>query len=214
MVENNKQDSWANPAPAGLVALAVSCFCFFALFTERVTENATPLLGWWLLGGFVIQLIVGIIDLKNGNTVGGNTFLYFSAFFMLVGGLEQLFKFYLVDSQIMLDTKIDGWAWLCLSLALWLFTPAYFKSPLLLCLIVIILDVALPLLAFMDLGIISRQFSYIPGWLLLLAGLIGIYLAAAIVVNDTFNKKVYPNPDPLMKFMDRSHELKTETIRD
>lgn len=60
MVENNKRDSWANPAPAGLVALAVSCFCFFALFNERVTENAAALLGWWLLGGFVIQLIVGM----------------------------------------------------------------------------------------------------------------------------------------------------------
>ncbi|TDL69362.1 hypothetical protein E2R58_09380 [Paenibacillus amylolyticus] len=207
-------NSWADPAPAGLVALAVSCFCFFALFTERVTGNAAPLLGWWLLGGFVIQLIVGIIELKKGNTVGGNTFLYFSAFFMLVGGFEQLFKFHLANSPFVLDTQIDGWAWLCLSLALWLFTPAYFKSPFLLCVIVLILDVALPILALIDLGIISRQLSYIPGWLLLLAGLTGIYLAAAIVVNDTFKRKIYPNPDPLMKFTGRSYQREKKIITD
>ncbi|MBY9078351.1 GPR1/FUN34/YaaH family transporter [Paenibacillus sp. HN-1] len=214
METKSHHHSWANPAPAGLVALAVSCFCFFALFTGRVTDQAAPLLGWWLLGGFVVQLVVGIVDLKNRNTAGGNTFLYFSAFFMLVGGAEQLYKFYLAGSSIVLDGHIDGWAWLCLSIALWLFTPAYFKAPFFLCLIIIILDVALPILAFMDLGVLSREFSFIPGWLLLMSGLCGIYLASAIVVNDTFEKKVYPNPGPIIKHMEGMNRQETKSVMD
>ncbi|QQZ61222.1 hypothetical protein JI735_33455 [Paenibacillus sonchi] len=199
MESKNQLNAWANPAPAGLVALAVSCFCFFALFTNQVTDAAKPLLGWWLIGGFVVQLVVGIFELKAGNTAGGNTFLYFSAFFMLVGGSEQLFKFYMAHNQILLDSRIDGWAWLCLSISLLLCTPAYFKSPFFLCLVIVILDVALPILALMDLGVLSYRFSHIPGWLLLAAGTCGIYLASAIVVNDSFGRKIYPNPGPLIK---------------
>jgi|GEM_PF-5103005 len=43
MESKNQLNAWANPAPAGLVALAVSCFCFFALFTNQVTDAAKPL---------------------------------------------------------------------------------------------------------------------------------------------------------------------------
>jgi succinate-acetate transporter protein len=192
--------NWANPSPAGLVALAVACFCFFAILTNAVDETATPLLGLWLLGGFVVQVIVALIDLKSGNTVGGNTFLFFSAFFMLVGGLGNTFKFFMSQEQIVLDTHIDGWAWLVLTIALWLWTPAFLKSPLILCLIVLTLDMALPILTLIDLGVISAKFSYIPGWLLLVVGILGIYLASAIIVNDTFQRKIYPNPGPLLKY--------------
>ncbi|QQZ61220.1 hypothetical protein JI735_33445 [Paenibacillus sonchi] len=66
------------------------------------------------------------------------------------------------------------------------------------------MDVALPILALMDLGILSHQISYIPGWLLLAAGICGIYLASAIVVNDSFGRTLYPNPGPLVKDKDGS----------
>ena len=147
----------------------------------------------------MVQLVVGIIELKAGNTAGGNTFLYFSAFFMLVGGSEQLFKFYMSHNQMLLDSRIDGWAWLCLSISLLLCTPAYFKSPFLLCLIIVILDVALPILALIDVRVLSYRFSHISGWLLLEAGMCGIYLASAIMVNDSFGRTLYPNPGPLIK---------------
>ena len=29
--QENKVKEWSNPTPAGLVALAVACFCFFAI---------------------------------------------------------------------------------------------------------------------------------------------------------------------------------------
>jgi uncharacterized protein len=200
--QKNQIKEWANPTPAGLVALAVACFCFFAILTGKVTGAAAPFIGCWLLGGFVIQIIVGVLDLKNGNSTGGNTFLFFSAYFMLVSGLEMIFGTYMRNSNIKLDSFIDGWAWLALMIVVLLWTPAFFKSPLFLTIIVLALDVALPFIVLEKIGLfkdLKETFSHIAGWALLVAGIAGIYLASAIIVNTAFGKKIYPNPGPLVK---------------
>ena len=199
MNQVNGTKEWSNPTPAGLVALAVACFCFFALLTGKVTGAAVPLLGCWLIGGFVVQLIVALVDLKGGNTTGGNTFLFFSAFFMLVGGLEMILKFNAANNGIVLDARIDGWAWLVLTIVVFMWTPAFFKTPLVLTLIVLALDVALPFITLMDLGILPKAYAVIPAWALLIAGILGIYLSAAIIVNTAFGRQVYPMPGPIIK---------------
>lgn len=51
---------------------------------------------------------------------------------------------------------------------------------------------------------IAPNLLYIPGWVLLVAGICGIYLASAIVVNDSFGRTIYPNPGPLVKDKDGS----------
>lgn len=199
MSNNQQVKEWSNPTPAGLVALAIACFCFFALLTGKVTGDALPLLGIWLIGGFVVQFVVGLLDLKSGNMTGGNTFLFFSAFFMLVGGLEMLMKFYLMKKGIAFDAHIDGWAWLVLTITIILWTPAFFKSTRLLTIIVLLLDISLPFITLMDLGILPKTYSSIPGWGLLLAGIVAIYLAAAMVVNHAFGRPFYPLPGPFGK---------------
>lgn len=190
---------WSNPTPAGLVALAIACFCFFAMLTGKVNAGALPLIGCWLIGGFVVQFIVALVDLKSGVTTGGNTFLFFSAFFMLTGGLEMIMKFNAATNGIALDAHIDGWAWLVLTVTLIMWTPAFFKTPLILTLVVIAIDVALPFITLMDLGILPKSYGAIPAWFLLTAGILAIYLSAATVVNTAFGRKVYPNPGPIIK---------------
>ena len=187
---------WSNPTPAGLVALSVACFCFFALLNGFVEPSAMPLIGCWLVGGFVVQLIVGLLDLKGGNFTGGNTFLFFSAFFMLVGGLEMFAKHDALVSGAPADARIDGWAWMALTLVVLLWTPAFFKSFGLLSLIVLALDVALPFITLLDLGILPKSLAVIPGYALLAAALLAIYLSAATIVNTAYGKKVYPLPGP------------------
>jgi len=185
-------NEWANPTPAGLVALAVSCACFFALLTGSVDKSAIPLIGCWLLGGFVVQLVVALLDLKGKNTTGGNTFLFFSAFFMLTGGLEMLVKHL---SKGGVDTRIDGYAWSVLALSLLLWTPAFCKKFSLLSIVVLLLDVALPLIALVDLHVLTAPiFATIAAWALLLAGITAIYLAGATVVNAAYGKVIYPLP--------------------
>ena len=187
---------WANATPAALVALAVACFCFFALLTGQVEKSAMPLLGCFLIGGFVIQIIVALLDLKGGNLSGGNTFLYFSAYFMLVSGIEMLLKYFAPG----LDTRIDGWAWMALGLTVLLWTPAFYKSPAILFILVFVLNIAVPCIVVSDLKIfapeVSAVFSKVAGVALFVCGLLGIYLGAAMVVNGTYGKTVFPNPAP------------------
>jgi succinate-acetate transporter protein len=182
---------WSNPTPAGLVALAVACFCFFALFNGFVQPSAMPLIGCWLIGGFIVQIIVGLLDLKGGNYAGGNTFLFFCAFFMLVGGLEMFFKYNAIAAGTPLDTTIDGYAWLALTLVVYLWTPAFLKSFGLLSLVVLALDVALPFIVLNDFKVLPPHLRAVPAYALLVAGIFAIYLSAALVVNTTFGKKIY-----------------------
>ena len=183
---------WANPTPAGLVALAVACFCFFAMLNGLVEKSAMPLIGCWLLGGFVVQIAVGLLDLKGGNHAGGNTFLFFSAFFMLAGGLEMFVKYNGIVSGAPADTRIDGFAWLALTVVVLLWTPAFLKSFNLLSLIVLALDVALPFITLLDLQVLPADFAPIPAYALLVSGAIAIYFSAAIVVNTAYGRKLYP----------------------
>ena len=55
-MSSNEHNAWASPAPAGLVALAIACFGFYALLTGKVDHSCIPLLGFWLLGGFFVQI--------------------------------------------------------------------------------------------------------------------------------------------------------------
>lgn len=193
-MENKQMENkeWSNPTPAGLVALAVACACFFALLTGRVSTAAMPLIGCWLLGGFVVQLVVALVDLKGGNYAGGNTFLFFCSFFMLVGGIEMFIKYQGIISGAPLDASIDGYAWSILALALILWTPAFLKKFSLLSIIILLVDIALPFIALVDLAIIPKSFGVISAWSLLGAAVVALYLSAAMVVNTTYGKKIYP----------------------
>ena len=197
---SSKGHDWANPGPAGLVALAMACFTFFAIFTGRVNHGAIGLLGCWLIGGFVVQITVALIELKEGNTTGGNVFLYFSAFFMLASGLELILKFFALQFGWQIDARIDGWAWLPLALALIAFTPAYFKSPLSLLVVVLALDPAVLMVSLFDMGVINKAvYAPIAGKLLLTGGIFGLYTAAAIVLNTAYGKTILPMGKPLVK---------------
>ncbi len=200
-MSSNNGGGFANPAPAGLVALAVACFTFFALLSGKVGATAIPLLGCWLLGGFIVQLTVAIIELKEGALLGGNVFLFFSAFFMFTGGIEFFVKAYFASvNGTPIDGRMDGWAWLVLWIVLMLWTPAYLKTgPAMLGLLILCLDVACFFVAFMDLGILAKTYSIYAAYFLLFTGCFGIYVGAAIQLNDAFGRTILPMPGPLLK---------------
>jgi succinate-acetate transporter protein len=139
-------------------------------------------------------MVVGIVDLKGSNIAGGNTFLFFSGFCMLTGGLEMLLKYKAIVEERPLDGTIDGYAWMVLALVLLLWTPAFFKNFGILTLIIVVTDLALPIISLTDLGVLPKSFSPVAGWILLVAAILAIYLSAAMVVNGTYGKKIYPLP--------------------
>jgi len=196
----SEHKGWATPAPAGLVALAVACFGFYAILTGKVTGAAAPVLGIWLLGGFVIQISVALIELKNGHLTGGNVFLFFSAFFMLVGGMEFIFKFFVALNKWKVDFIMDGWLWLPLFITLILWTPAYLKeSSAVMGLVVLLLDVTVFCVTFMDMGKLPHAYAPIAGYCALIAGVGALWIASAAILNTAFGKTILPMPGPFIK---------------
>lgn len=198
-MSDNKQD-WANPSPAGLVALAMATYVFFALLTGRITHSCLGLMGVWLVGGFVVQVIVGVVELKKGNALGGNLFTFFSAFFMMVSGLNMIFKFFAAINGWKMDAHVDGWAWLALAAATTIWAPAYLKAPKSLFGVVVCLTPALWIIALMDMGVWSAAtWAPIAGWLALFGGSFGIYTSGAIILNTSFGRTVLPMGVPFIK---------------
>ena len=189
--------NWANPAPAGLTAYALACLCYWAILTGRAPESSLPMFGAWLLGGFVILLVVAFVELRSGYLLGGNMFLVLSGFFMFSGGLSLLLQGWGFAST----TEINGYAMVVLLLTLVLWTPAYLKiSPKAMGWLVLLLDVGVFFFTLLKLGWISKGFgSSLAGWSLAFSGLLGIYTAAAIELNSAFNAKVLPLGKSILK---------------
>jgi succinate-acetate transporter protein len=195
-----EKHGWANPSPAGLVALAVACLTFSALFGGKISPGGLGLMGCWLFGGFIIQIVVAVIELKEGKTTGGNVFLFFSAFFMLTGALEMFFKYFAFINRWPIEAHVDGYAWAVLSIILLFYTVAYLReSPLVMNILVLMLDVAVFFIATMDLGwIAAATFKPIISNILLVATGVTIYLSSAILLNTSFGRAVLPLGKPLM----------------
>lgn len=166
-------------------------------------------MGLWLIGGFAVQIVTALLELKEGNLLGGNVFTFFSAFFMLVTGLELIMKFWAAHNSITIDARISGWFWLAISAAITLWFPAYMTDPKSLCLTVAALVPALWIIAFKDLGIAPPAWAPIAGYLALAGGILGIYTSAAIVLNNKFAKSVLPMGMPFIsaKEVEVSQEL-------
>ncbi|MEQ8173982.1 MAG: GPR1/FUN34/YaaH family transporter [Syntrophomonadaceae bacterium] len=194
------EGGWANPGPAGLTALAVACFTFYAVLCGKVPGSALPFLACWLMGGFVVQLVVGIIELREGALLGGNVFLFFSGFFMLEGALE--FWVETLGKADKAGAAIGGWAWLVLLITLVLWTAPYMKtSPAALSLAVIVLDIGVFFVTCDKLKILMDPHAagMYGGYCLLITGILGIYVAAGIQINSAFGKQILPLGGPMIK---------------
>jgi len=79
-------------------------------------------------------------------------------------------------------------------------TPAYAKSNALLFITVILIDIALWCIVFLDLGKMDPAIGKpIVAWILVFSGWAGVYLAGAVVCNTVYGKVIYPVPKPWVK---------------
>lgn len=194
--------SWANPMPAGLISLAMACTIFYALLTGKVTPDGYGVVGFWLIGGFFVQMAVGLIELKMGSTGGGNTFLWFSAYFMLATGSVYLLEYFAHAFGWHVDPgSVEGWCWVGISIVMWLQYPAFLKTmPLVVVVLVTIMNTGAPIVAGMKLGLLDRAvFAPIAGNMIGLVALLGFYSGAAIVNNTVYGRQILPFPGPIMK---------------
>ncbi|MEI7591023.1 MAG: hypothetical protein WCJ49_06915 [Deltaproteobacteria bacterium] len=224
----SQEHSFATPGPAGLGALAVACFGFGAVFLGKVDISGFPLLAAWLIGGGIVQYTTAVMELKDHNITGGNVFLFFAAFFMFAAALSVFAKWYsisfifipkaldavakdptlqvpaLVGAMVGKAVYVEGWLWMAGAGFLTVVTPAYAKGNLFIFILVLCIDVVLWLIVGCDTGWFSiggdvKLTKAIIGYLLIVSGVIGIYLAGATVCNTVYGKPIYYVPPPLIK---------------
>ncbi len=188
---SQEQNHSASPAPAGLIALAVACFLFFAALTGKINADGHFQMGVWLLGGWLVQMVVAKGEYEHGALTGGNVFMFFSAFFMFVGGVEHIFEYFAHIYKLPTQGIVGGFAWTALTVGLISWTPAYLKEgSKAISLVVLAIDVAIVFVTLLKLGLIAgAMYAAIAGWSLLIAGILGLYVAAGIIVNAAFGEE-------------------------
>lgn len=189
----------ASPGPGALSALAVVCFCFFALLTGRIPHEAAPALIGIGLGGGVIQIIAAVIDLKHGDLVGGTTFFVFGGFFMLATGINQAVHFTAALSGAHISPAMDGWFFLALAIILCLLTPSFATVTSIFFAALLFADVGVLILGLVNLNLVGHALMPVGAWFILIVGIIGLYLVLAQVYNTAVGKIIFPMGSPLIK---------------
>jgi len=197
---SQQEHGFANPGPQALTALSIACFIFFGILTGKIGADSHLAVGIWLFGGFVCQFTAGIIELKERNITGGNVMLLFGVFFMLVTGLLNVAEFICHSNNIHWNAACDPYAWLSLSIILTVITPAYLLGSPVFLFALLFADVALWFITLMKFKVVVPAVAApIAAYSLLILGLLGLYLAAATVLNTTFKKAVLPTGKPFLR---------------
>jgi len=118
---------------------------------------------------------------------------------MLATALLNAAEFICHATGIHFAASCDPYAWLALTIILTLFTPAYLVGSSVFFAALIFADIGLWFITLMKFGSLSPVFAApIAAYSLLALGVLGLYLAAAIVLNTQFKKVLLPVGKPLI----------------
>lgn len=197
---SGQDTGWANPSPAGLVALAIAVITIWASLTGKIDHSAALYIAMWLFGGFIIQFTVAVIELREGALTGGNVFLFFAGFFMLTGAMTDVVGFFAAMKGIEMQATVNGYGWLVLTIALMTWTPAYLKTaPAVFSLTVVDLVIMAWCVTFLKLGMALPILVPIAAYTALLAVIGALWCAASFILNPAFGKELIPLGKKLMK---------------
>jgi succinate-acetate transporter protein len=140
------------------------------------------------------------LELKDKNHTAGNVMLLFSSFFMLVTALLSAAEFICHVNEIHFAMACDPYAWLVLAIALTIFTPAYLVGSPVFLIALIFADATLWFLVALKFQAVLPPQIAAPAaaYCVLTVGLLGLYLAAANILNTAFKKEILPVGKPLV----------------
>ena len=190
---------FGNPAPLGLLGLAVSCAALTPVaFGYGLDSNGHPIpcvfftTGvFLLLFGFATHLITGIMDFANKNAYGGTIFSAF-AFNWLAGSIGNFavaFNYHL-DHNIILATEVVLMAiFIFLTYGFGFFSKALFFF---------LLDIDLLFICKLAKGFSKSHIFDMPiAIFTIILGLIGLWLALGGLINPITGKEFFPVGRPV-----------------
>ncbi|MER6330198.1 acetate uptake transporter [Streptomyces sp. NPDC014983] len=184
-----RASAWADPAPLGLAAFALTTLLLSIVNTNLLKETAgiLPALGLAAFYGGLAQFAAGLMEFRRGNTFGATAFVSFAAFWLSYWWIAPRVAL-AGDAHNALGLFLLGWA---------IFTAYMTVGALRVSLPVLAVFVLLTL-TFLFLAIGSFQggagyaMTEVGGWFGIFTGLAAWYASAAIVINETHGRTVLP----------------------
>ena len=202
--------TWGDPTMAGLFAVAAGNTAVWAILTERIAiTDASIFIGWLLAAGLILT-IVGLIGLRNGDTINGVLNLCFGVFFFATPALTYIFQFWGGMPLLALGipgiptTIVNGYVFIILGIVLATFVPilgrtSWTPSVAMLIMVIGIFIMAFYLMqGFPPMGI-WPLIGKIAGWFLFIGGLIMLYIGMALGLLTGFGRMILPLGRPIFK---------------
>jgi len=186
---SNSTIKFANPAPLGLAAFAMTTWLLSMINAGWFPETSMGLvLAVALAYGGSAQILAGLMEVPRGNSFGVTAFLSFGAFWWS-------FALYVLFLHDKVPVAFVGWylfLWGVFAFYLWLGT---FRAPLGLQLIFLFLWIALLLLAAHAwTGVLALGVA--GGYVGLLTAGLSFYASAAEIINDAYGRTIVPMGAP------------------
>ncbi|TAJ43257.1 acetate uptake transporter family protein [Methanofollis fontis] len=179
---------FANPGPAGLMVLAFYLCCLWPIATHQAPHDLAVVLVPLGMAGGIIQLVAGIIELRNGQIMTGNILLAFSTFMFLGMGENLLKALEIMPANTM---AVDGWIFLLMGILMCGFTIGHLPGPLAPFLFMIATD-----LFFVPAGLYFLT-GYdilwtVAGWDLPFVVIAIVWVVLGTVLNSVYGRTVLP----------------------
>ena len=177
------ESQWANPGALGLAAFGLNTI-LLQIHNIGWMDNTLPLIFGFFWGGLA-QVIAGIIDGKRGDTFGLTAFVSYGIFWIGLC-LSYLLQW---TGTVTLDKSGLGWTFIVWCILTAILTIGTFKISRVHMVIFASVTVLFFLLAAHFFWGLS---AVVPGIVGIIAGIFATYAAAAIVLNEKFQKTVCP----------------------
>ena len=180
-------DTYANPAPLGLLCFAMTTILLSTHNAGLIALDAAIVAMAVFYGG-AAQIIAGIFEWRKNNTFASTAFISYGSFWLTIAGIIVFPKLGLADKPSGTTMAAFLGLWGLISFILFIGTLRLNRA---LQVVFFLLTVAFALLALGDLTGIPLL-TKIGGWEGILLGFAAMYTGLAQVLNEVYGRVVWP----------------------
>ena len=180
-------DTYANPAPLGLLCFALTTILLSAHNAGLIALDAAIVAMAVFYGG-AAQIIAGIFEWRKNNTFASTAFISYGSFWLTIAGIIVFPKLGLADKPSGTTMAAYLGLWGLISFILFIGTLRLNRA---LQVVFLLLTVAFALLALGDLTG-NALLTKIGGWEGIVLGFAAMYTGLAQVLNEVYGRVVWP----------------------
>ncbi len=192
MINQNMLITTAEPAPLGLIGLAVAALVLATADLGMASSAKSLLIPWVLCFGATSQLVAGIMEFKRNNVFGSTVFTTYAMTMYAIA----FTVFLTIFSGVEFDVKYYGYGLIAILVFTIIATIASMMTNKMLFIILILVDLAV--IALIPHYLMGTN-PFIAGVFLLLVSITSFYTAGAILINTMAGKTVLPLGKALWK---------------